>query len=80
MAEEVKNTDPPDHWSDLTAEQRAELVEMANGRILSKKVRAWVRAKGETFKWVVTILAAIAAFKTMTSDELAEWVNAWLER
>ena len=79
MAEEAK-IDPPDHWSDLSEEQRLELVEMANGRILSKKVRAWVRAKGETFKWVVTILATIAAFKTMTSDALAEWVNAWLER
>lgn len=74
----MSNQKPPEHWCDLTDEQRAELVAMADGRIVSRKAWGAVFQRLERVKGIGTVILTLAALWTIFGDAIAAGLNAWL--
>lgn len=63
---------PPDHWADLTEDQKRVLLEMAQGRL-------WWEQTMARLAWLKTlsvIIMGLALFLTWGRDALAEWLGA----
>lgn len=61
----------PDHWSDLSADEKRVLLDMAKGRLWWEQTLArlgWL-------KNLTVIIMAIALFLTWGRDVLADWLN-----
>ncbi len=69
----------PQHWGELSEAQRAEIVAMADSRILSKKLWSGFYRKVERLKGLGTLVLTIAALFALFGDALAEGVNSWLD-
>lgn len=75
-----QNRKVPEHWQDLTEEQREEIVALIDGRIASKRVWKWFYARAEQIKGLGTVILTLAALWTILGDTLAEGLSAWLDR
>lgn len=73
-----ENSAEPVHWADLTPEQRAELVAMADARIMSRKVWGAFYARLERIKGIGTLIITLAAIWTLFGDTIAQGLNTWL--
>lgn len=62
----------PEHWGDLSDEQREALLELAAGRLFWKQ--AWARLGW--LKTLGTVLLTLAAALTLGRDALAKWLMA----
>lgn len=76
MSEE--ETKAPEHWSELTDEQRKELVDMVDARLLSRKVWKVIFRKLERVKGLGTVILTMAAVWALLGDSIAEGINQWL--
>ena len=62
---------PPEHWAELSLEERVALIEMARGRL-------WWRQTMSNFGWIgkaAQVILAIAAVWILFRDGLAAWVQ-----
>ena len=64
------NDKPPDHWADLSEEEKRALLDMAKSRIWWEQALArlaWLKTLG-------VIVMGIVLFVTWGRDALAEWL------
>ena len=63
---------PPDHWSELTEDEKRALIEMAKGRL-------WWEQTWDRLGWLKNlgvIIMGVALFMTWGRDLLAHWLSS----
>jgi len=69
----------PEHWRDLTREERSALLRVARGRLFWEQAKDKIKESSKMISWAAIIITAVTAFQEQFYEFLA-WFSELLQK